>query len=210
MGTWKNAYCLLRQGPRQPGIWREAPAEVRRSMLLWVGCIAGASRGHAFRDRAAGHGHLGPSPVVPGPLQGGFWTPDDRIVFAVNAQSGLLQVDAAGGTPTPVTTLAADEIRHGFPALLPDGRHFLYSAFSGNVNAGATYLGSLDAKPDQRQIKKLLSDRSRPAYVASAKSRIEERLSALRSREHPGSPGIQHGAAGAGRRRPAHRGEHCL
>ena len=61
LGTWKNAYCLLRQGPRQPGIWREAPAEVRRSMLLWVGCIAGASRGHAFRDRAAGHGHLGPS-----------------------------------------------------------------------------------------------------------------------------------------------------
>ena len=137
-------------------------------MLLWVGCIAGASRGHAFRDRAAGHGHLGPSPVVPGPLQGGFWTPDDRIVFAVNAQSGLLQVDAAGGTPTPVTTLAADEIRHGFPALLPDGRHFLYSAFSGNVNAGSTYLGSLDAKPEQQQIKKVLSDRSRPAYVASA------------------------------------------
>jgi Tol biopolymer transport system component len=36
---------------------------------------------------------------------------------------------------------------------------------------GSTYVGSLDAKPDQQQIKKLLSDRSRPAYVASADPR---------------------------------------
>jgi Tol biopolymer transport system component len=104
---------------------------------------------------------------VPGDLQGGFWTPDDRIVFAVNASSGLLQVRASVEMPTPVTTLAAGEIRHGFPALLPDGRHFVYAAFS-SANTGFTYLGSLDAKPDQQQIKKVLSDRSRPAYVASA------------------------------------------
>ena len=46
--------------------------------------------------------------------------------------SALYRVSAAGGAPTPLTTLDASrkEIFHTHPRFLPDGRHFLYLASS--------------------------------------------------------------------------------
>jgi hypothetical protein len=61
-----------------------------------------------------------------------------------------LQVSAAGGEPSPVTTLASGEARHTSPTLLPDGRHFVYAAVL-TPTTGGIYLGSLDAKPTNRQ-----------------------------------------------------------
>ena len=105
-----------------------------------------------------------------GALAGGFWTLGNKIIFGVSAPSGLLQVSAAGGTPTPVTTPVGSFL-HSHPALLPDGRHFVYTAFSGNPNIDGTYVGSLDAKPDQQQVRKLISSRSRTAFVADPRSK---------------------------------------
>ncbi len=100
-------------------------------------------------------------------LLGGFWTRDNKIVYGgQSAPNGLSQVDAAGGAPSAVTTMRPGDVAHGFPALLPDGRHFLYSI---RTNAGGEInLGSLGAKPNEQFSKKLLSDLSIVAYVPSS------------------------------------------
>jgi len=57
---------------------------------------------------------------------GGSWNDRDVILFArAGAGTGILRVDAAGGEPQRVTTPGGDE-NHGWPAFLPDGRHFIY------------------------------------------------------------------------------------
>jgi eukaryotic-like serine/threonine-protein kinase len=104
--------------------------------------------------------------AAPGAVNGGFWTGDDKILFAINANSGLLQVGASGGEPAPVTTLANDEARHAFPSLLPDGRHFVYARAS-TATVGGIYLSPLDAKPTDPP-KKLLPDISRVVFAPAS------------------------------------------
>jgi Tol biopolymer transport system component len=75
---------------------------------------------------------------------GGTWNRDGIILFAPNqGTSGLFRVSAAGGAPTPVTTLdaAKKERAHLSPWFLPDGRRFLYVAMAPTT----VYVGSLDA-----------------------------------------------------------------
>jgi roadblock/LC7 domain-containing protein len=57
-------------------------------------------------------------------------------------------VPASGGTPTPVTTLdtSRQEIAHEHPFFLPDGRHFLYAAWSSSNAPLGIRLRSLDSK----------------------------------------------------------------
>ena len=61
--------------------------------------------------------------------RGAAWGPDDKIVFAANTASGLLIVDAAGGTPVPLTTIdeTVHERSHRWPDFLPDGRHVVFN-----------------------------------------------------------------------------------
>jgi len=92
---------------------------------------------------------------APGPVLGGFWTPNGRIVFSAGT-AGLFEVNAAGGAAHPITTLVEGERRHTFPELLPDGRHFVYVSAVSPYN-GDVYLGALDAKPNEQGSKKLLS-----------------------------------------------------
>ena len=77
-----------------------------------------------------------------GPLLGGFWSRDGKIVFGATATSGLLQVSAAGGTASPLTAGGLD----GYPSPLPDGRHFVYTRNT-SATTGAIYIGSMDTKP---------------------------------------------------------------
>jgi len=81
----------------------------------------------------------------------GAWNRDDVILFTPTASpvgsSPIFRVSAAGGTPSQVTTFdtKAGETFHAFPAFLPDGRHFLFTAGSaapGNDIQGL-YVGSL-------------------------------------------------------------------
>ena len=80
-------------------------------------------------------------------LRGASWNKDDDIVFAPSLSSVLFRVPAAGGTPTPVTTLDASssENSHRFPWFLPDGRHFLYFARSSSAEKTAVYAGDLQS-----------------------------------------------------------------
>jgi Tol biopolymer transport system component len=76
------------------------------------------------------------------------WSKDGVIVFARAGITGgpLLKVSAAGGVPSPATTLGKDETFHLRPAFLPDGRHFFYRAAGASLRS--LYLASLDA-PDR-------------------------------------------------------------
>jgi eukaryotic-like serine/threonine-protein kinase len=105
---------------------------------------------------------------VPTRIMRGFWTRDNRIVFG--SQTGVFQVSAGGGVASPLTTLdpARQETYHGVPALLPDGRHFVFQRYApGSVENGGVYLASLDAKPEAQGLKRLLPDQSMPAYAPS-------------------------------------------
>lgn len=78
--------------------------------------------------------------------RGGSWSANGTIVFAPEANSGLFKISAAGGTPTPATTLDVrrKENSHRFPSFLPDGRHFLYTTRSPNQEDWGVSMASLD------------------------------------------------------------------
>jgi hypothetical protein len=61
--------------------------------------------------------------------RGGAWSPTGVIVLAPSPFSGLVQVAADGGRPSPLTTLdkTRGQISHRFPTFLPDGRTFVYA-----------------------------------------------------------------------------------
>ncbi len=77
----------------------------------------------------------------------GSWSPGGVIVFAPVFEGPLQRVSAAGGLPSPATSLdeSRQETRHWLPHFLPDGRHFLYAGNSGRLET--IYLGSLDPRP---------------------------------------------------------------
>jgi Tol biopolymer transport system component len=59
----------------------------------------------------------------------GTWNHENVILFSTDAASGLLRVDAGGGTPTVLTTpdTSRGEQGHLWPRFLPDGRRFAYT-----------------------------------------------------------------------------------
>lgn len=70
-----------------------------------------------------------------------------------------MRVSASGGDASPLTTVdtSRGEVLHVLPQFLPDGRHFLYLRASTNPEAAGTYVGSLDAKPKEQDLKRLVS-----------------------------------------------------
>jgi Tol biopolymer transport system component/tRNA A-37 threonylcarbamoyl transferase component Bud32 len=63
------------------------------------------------------------------------WAANDTIVLGTSQAFGpgpLARVPAAGGRPTPLTTLADNETLHQFPHVLPDGRHVLFTVLGAN------------------------------------------------------------------------------
>ena len=86
---------------------------------------------------------------------GASWNQDGVIVFG--SVAGIMRVSAEGGTPSLLTKVdgSRGEVVHEFPSFLPDGRHFLYVRIPG-APAG-TYVGSLDAGPEQQDSKRLLA-----------------------------------------------------
>jgi Tol biopolymer transport system component/predicted Ser/Thr protein kinase len=81
--------------------------------------------------------------------RGGAWTGDGRILFA-DLATGILQVPASGGTPSPFTRLDAanGDAAHYWPQVIPGG-HFLYLAQSSKPDASGVYAASV-ANPNDR------------------------------------------------------------
>lgn len=100
--------------------------------------------------------------------QSGAWSPDGTIVFATATITGfaglpLRRVPAAGGEATPLSALdpSRQELQHGRPFFLPDGRRFLYLAVSSQPEKSGIYAGSLDSK----ETKCLMTSSSHAAYA---------------------------------------------
>jgi DNA-binding winged helix-turn-helix (wHTH) protein/Tol biopolymer transport system component len=74
---------------------------------------------------------------------GGTWNRRGVILFG-SRRLPIQQVRAAGGEPSPVTVLGANETYHAWPVFLPDGERFLYgvSGISPEV-----YVGELSGGP---------------------------------------------------------------
>jgi len=108
--------------------------------------IAFFADGKLKRIPAAG----GPVTVVCAAVdpRGGAWSPGGEIVFAPTPTGPLSAVSAAGGTPRQISALDAtrDETTHRWPSFLPDGRRFLYLAWTApRAENRAILVGSLDA-----------------------------------------------------------------
>jgi len=106
--------------------------------------------------------------VSSGGFRMGAWSRNGVILFAPARSSPLYVVGAAGGPSTPVTTLdkASGEVQHGFPAFLPDGRHFLYFGIgtrTGALEPRGVFIGSLDTAEPARL---LLSDVTQARYAS--------------------------------------------
>jgi hypothetical protein len=75
------------------------------------------------------------------------------IVFSPAPTAPLMKVNAAGGTAEPLTKLdASQHTSHRWPVLLPDGKHFLYSAINHDpAKAGndALYYASFDGRENR-------------------------------------------------------------
>jgi Tol biopolymer transport system component/predicted Ser/Thr protein kinase len=86
---------------------------------------------------------------------GGAWTRDNIIVFG--STQGIMRVPANGGVPAAITTVDRSrmETSHVYPALLPDGRHFLYRRNAATPENGGLYFGSLDAKSEEQSPQRL-------------------------------------------------------
>lgn len=95
---------------------------------------------------------------------GGAWNRKGIIIFGTDGD-GIMQVAAAGGVATRLTTASGYDQVHVFPSFLPDGRHFVYLRESDKPGVA---VGSLDAKPEQQDPKTFLATPLMPIYVPSA------------------------------------------
>ncbi|HJZ75321.1 MAG TPA: hypothetical protein VKE51_26485 [Vicinamibacterales bacterium] len=102
--------------------------------------------------------------LTDGADQGIAWSSQGVILFprwrhgfvsASGTEDGrLFRISATGGQPAPATELDASrgEIQHAFPAFLPDGRRFIFTALSSDPAQSAVYLASLDSGARTRLI----------------------------------------------------------
>jgi eukaryotic-like serine/threonine-protein kinase len=90
----------------------------------------------------------------------GGWSPGGTILFTPRCNAPLDKISHSGGEPSPATKLATGEIGHGWPAFLPDGRHFLYA--SNSLVSQSIWIGSLDSGGG----KLVLKDATSPEYAS--------------------------------------------
>ena len=93
-----------------------------------------------------------------GGMSGAAWNREGTILFGT--ASGLLRVSAEGGKPEQLTTLEQGETGHYWPHFLPDGRHYLYTAWHPESAKRAVVEGVLGGKEKTR----VAAAESNPAY----------------------------------------------
>ena len=104
---------------------------------------------------------------------GGSWGAGDVVLYG--AGDGIHRINAAGGQSAAVTKLQGEDWEHVYPSLLPDGRHFLFTAkhWAGLAESGAQgiYVGSIDDPSDTRQLLTELSSAvfAPPGYIVFAR-----------------------------------------
>jgi Tol biopolymer transport system component len=112
-------------------------------------------------------------------LDGAASNKDGVIILATAQNQPVFRLAATGGTLIPVTALTEGETAHRWPQFLPDGRHFLYLRASADSNRAGVYVGSLDTKPEEQSLKRLLAT-NRQAYFAESPGSVPGHLIFLR------------------------------
>jgi serine/threonine protein kinase len=105
---------------------------------------------------------------VPSAVPGAGWNRDGVMVLGTN-NGPILKVSAAGGVATPITALDANrrESAHRFAQFLPDQHHFLYYRSASDPQFSGVYVGSIDAKPEEQDLKPLLLIDRQAVYSSS-------------------------------------------
>lgn len=121
-----------------------------------IGFVAG---GHLKRVAAAGAPpqEIGP---VEGSFYGGTWSADGTILFG--SSSGIRRISAEGGASELITTVEKPETGHYWPHFLPDGKHFLFLAWSIESDKRAISAGTLGSRDKTR----VMAADSNPQYAS--------------------------------------------
>ena len=94
---------------------------------------------------------------------GASWAPDGTILLALANRTALSRVPAVGGPVETVTALDTEkENSHRWPHVLPDGRHFLFTARSDRPDNRGIKLGAFESKA----VKPLVSAPSQGKFAA--------------------------------------------
>jgi hypothetical protein len=75
---------------------------------------------------------------------GASWNRENYILFG--SGEGLFRVSGEGGKPEAVTAIGEGETGHYWPHFLPDGRHFLYTAWHTDAAKRMVVVGTLGSK----------------------------------------------------------------
>lgn len=104
---------------------------------------------------------------------GGSWSSSDIILFAAY-KTGIWAVPAAGGKPTPVTTVDAAhlETAHRWPQFLPDGQHFLFTVAAEEPERSGVFLGSLDSQDRKRLLDDISAVFAPPGFLFFIRDRV--------------------------------------
>ncbi len=97
-------------------------------------------------------------------LDEGSWNRDGVIIFSLGGH--ILRVSDSGGAPVDLTSpdTSRGETGHFWPTFLPDGKHFLYARHSNKPEYDGFYAGSLDAKPEEQDKKRVMATGYQPVY----------------------------------------------
>ncbi len=108
-----------------------------------------------------------PHAIASAPIaRGGSWGADDRILFVPRVASGPYIVPAAGGevTAAPMPEPVIEPRQN--PAILPDGRHYLFLAIKSGQGSYAVHVGSLDSPESKELVRSTAGARYvRPGYL---------------------------------------------
>jgi Tol biopolymer transport system component len=88
-------------------------------------------------------------------VTGATWNREGVILFAATAKRGIARIPASGGVAVELTVpdRKRDELFHGFPQFLPDGRHYLFFILCAKQGATGIYVGSLDSEEKKQLVR---------------------------------------------------------
>ena len=98
---------------------------------------------------------------------GGAENAAGRILVGTGGEA-IWEVPSAGGVATPVTKLdrSRGDTANDQPTFLPDGRYFLYFRRSDSADNNGTYIGDLEATPEQQSNQRLIAESTAGQYVS--------------------------------------------
>ena len=152
---------VARPGPEAPGLWVRPVNAINYRRLegtdgatqpFWSAdnaSIAFVAGGKLKKVAASG---TPPQDIVSvdGVFYGGTWSADGTILFGSSA--GIRRISAEGGAADTITKVEAPESGHYWPHFLPDGKRYVYTAWSAEADKRAIFGGTLDAAEKTRLV----------------------------------------------------------